>query len=114
MLVVNGNEVPPGKFPLHWDKDTTLWSLGDQIKTGAPNKKTQAATEFLLEYLKDGRHYYQEIKELVVDEGICSRRTLMAVKKELGIISDGKGKHTTWALPKKKLKFKSASGVQKR
>ena len=31
VLVVNGNEVPPGKIPLRWDKETTLWSLGEDI-----------------------------------------------------------------------------------
>ena len=58
------------------------------------------AKRFLLEHLADGRKPATELIDHATEDGICSERTLKAVKKELGIVSIKSAGKSYWRMPK--------------
>jgi len=97
-LTVTGNMVPSQKIPLSFDPETLVWGLGGFTGGRAPDK-LRAAKAFLLEQLKGGPCRYDDLFESMEEQEVCSLRTLMSAKTELGIISKGKRSDTWWEMP---------------
>jgi hypothetical protein len=82
-----------------------------QLQKGRPAVERDTAVEFLREFLKDGPRSAMKCTE-AVQQGGFSKRTLMAAKKELGILStrDGQGPWM-WSLPPQEFSFDDPDSV---